>query len=293
MSGERIEVAVLGGDGRQQVAAERLERAGCTVATWGLNEGDTERPSMRSVRAILLPLPPSVDGETVAAPLCPNAEPWRFSELAAELPRGALIFGGRIPAAWRSFARQNGLACFDYTEDEGFCVRNALPTVEGALLLALETLPHTLFGSTVLVTGYGRIASLLADRLHALGAQTAVLARRERDLAAASIRGHRAIPLEAGRPITLPPDCRAVFNTVPSPILEATRQGALSRGCVYLELASPPGGMTRTLAEQLGLRYIHGGGLPGRCFPESAGETVAETVLSRLQAEDRKGDLSC
>lgn len=290
MSGERIEIAVLGGDGRQQVAAERLRRAGCAVTTWGLREGDTERPSMKSVRAILLSLPSSVDGETIATPLCPDAVPWHFSELAAVLPRGTPIFGGCMPTAWGSLAQTCGLTLVDYAEDEGFCVKNALPTAEGAIRLALEALPRTLSGATVLVTGYGRIASLLADRLRALGAATFVLARRERDLAAATIRGHRVIPHTSGRPIVLPPDCRAVFNTVPSPIFDATRQGGSPRGCVYLELASPPGGITRTLAEQLGMRYVHGGGLPGRFFPESAGEIVAETVLSRLHAEDRKGD---
>lgn len=287
-------IAVLGGDGRQRYAAEHLRRMGYSVRTWGLSPEDT--PDWRAALpadGILLPLPATADSLSVATPLCPQLPGLRFSALIDSVKPGSMLFGGRLPQAWERDARAHGLTVFDYSEDEAFQMRNVLPTVEGALLLALQTLPKTLCGTTVAVTGYGRIASLLADRLRALGAETVVFARCERDLAAARIRGHRPCRLRSDAPIRLPQDCRMVFNTVPAPIFGPGSLEQFPRGCVYLELASLPGGIDLRAAGGQEIRVLHGGGLPGRCFPESAGIIVAETVLAHLPTSNGKEGPTC
>ena len=57
--------------------------------------------------------------------------------------------------------------------------------------------------------------------------------------------------------------------------------------------ASVPGGIDPTAAREGNIRILHGGGLPGRCFPESAGVIVAETVLSLLPKSNRKEEPLC
>lgn len=50
-------------------------------------------------------------------------------------------------------------------------IMNAVPTAEGAIQIAMEQTDVTLHGLPVLVIGHGRIGSLLARRLAALGAK--------------------------------------------------------------------------------------------------------------------------
>ncbi|HBF14837.1 MAG TPA: hypothetical protein DDW30_03985 [Clostridiales bacterium] len=282
-------VAVIGGDERQRYAAEHLRRMGCCVRTWGLFETDGEDPrGILPAEVVLLPLPVTADQLRVAAPLAPKQRGPRFSEVAELLPNGTLLLGGKLPAAWKREADARGLAVIDYAEDPLFQLKNATPTAEGALLLALENLPCTLWGTRVAVTGYGRIASLLADRLRSMGAQTLVLARREESLTEARARGHEAARLINGQPIELPKDCRAVFNTVPYPIFDRASVERFPPACVYIELASLPGGIDLGAAGTCGIRTVRGGGLPGRCFPESAGRIVAETVSAHFPTSNGK-----
>lgn len=280
-------VAVIGGDGRQRYAAEQLQRAGCTVRTWGLFGCDTEDlQALLPTDAVLLPLPATVDRFCIATPLSPAQKGPRFSAIAELLLPGTHLFGGKLPAEWKREAEAHGLAVTDYAEDPLFQLKNATPTAEGALLLALEELPCTLWGSRVAVSGYGRIASLLADRLRSMGARTLVLARREESLTEARARGHETMRLINGQPIGLPGDCRAVFNTVPYPIFDRVSAERFPPACVYIELASLPGGIDLGAAKDCGIRTVRGGGLPGRCFPESAGRIVAETVLAHFPASN-------
>lgn len=291
MSVERTDVAVLGGDLRQRYAAECLRRKGLLVRTWGL-EDDGEAGDWRDLtgaRCFLLPLPVTADGITIQTPLCRAISGLRFDALAPCLTSDAHLLGGAFPPAWLALAEARGLSVTDYAKDEVFGVRNALPTAEGAILLALEALPRTLCGTRVAVTGYGKIASLLADRLRALGANTVVLARKARDLACAPARGHETVRLCEGIPIKLPVDCRVLFNTVPYPIFGRDALRAFPRDCLYIELASLPGGVDRAAAGEFGIRILQGGGLPGRFFPESAGQAVAQAVLDACNIQTENG----
>ena len=281
-------VAVIGGDERQSYAAEHLRQAGCEVRTWGLHEeeGEDLRKLLRA-EVVLLPLPVTADRFRIASP---EREGPRFSAIADGLAAGTRLFGGKFPDTWKREAEARGLTVIDYAEDPLFQLKNATPTAEGAVLLALEALSCTLWGTRVAVTGYGRIASLLADRLRSMGARTLCLARREESLTEARARGHETARLTAGQPIELPRDCRAVFNTVPYPIFDRASVACFPPLCVYIELASLPGGIDLGAAGACGVRMVRGGGLPGRCFPESAGRIVAETVLAHLPTTNGKDD---
>lgn len=284
-------VAVIGGDERQRYAADDLRRAGCVVREWGLGRtGDGDFREILPADAVLLPVPCTADAVSVATPLAQALPGLRFSALANALPEGTVLLGGKLPEAWKRIAREHGISAVDYAEDALFQLKNATPTAEGAILLALDALPCTLCGSRVAITGYGRIAALLADRLRAMGARTLVLARREDCLIAAGARGHETALLTVGAPIRLPSDCRAIFNTVPFPIFDRPSLEKFLPDCVYLELASLPGGMDLAAAGVCGIRTVHGGGLPGRFFPESAGRIVAETVLSYIPTRNGKDD---
>lgn len=112
---------------------------------------------------------------------------------------------------------QCGVRLIDYLSREELAIRNAVPTCEGALQLAMEQTDCTIQGAHVLVIGAGRIGFLLAVRLHALGAQVTVAARSLRDRARIESAGLAAVDTAQlaqevhGREI--------IFNTVPAPLL--------------------------------------------------------------------------
>lgn len=284
-----LEFAALGGDDRQAYAVRTLRKLGYPVRTWGVpGERDVPLREALLANAVLLPLPATADGVCISAPAA-CVERLRFSTVLNVLAQtGGVLLGGRLPQDWRSAAEARGVLAVDYAADERFQTANAVPTAEGALLLALEALPCTLNGTTVVVTGYGRIGARLAALLRGMGAKTLVLARRADALFSAKAQGHATVRLRENEPILLPADCRAVFNTIPYPIFDEPSVAAFPRACRYIELASLPGGIDLRAAGAHGISVIHGGGLPGRYFPESAGQIVAETVLRRLLEEQKQ-----
>lgn len=68
----------------------------------------------------------------------------------------------------REEAEKRGLTIHDYFEREELAIHNAVPTAEGAIQLAMEETPITLYGSRCLVTGFGRVARALCRLLVAM-----------------------------------------------------------------------------------------------------------------------------
>lgn len=274
----------MGGDRRQIAAAMYLRGKGIALTTRGLGERSVEvdwKSEVENADVLLLPLPVTTDGVRIQCPL-DEGNGIRFSSLLEAVRQDAFIFGGKIPDLWVQQAKDAGVQICDYFHFEGLQMRNALPTVEGAIMLALEALPVTLDGCSVAILGYGRIGSLLAERLVALGANVTVFARKERDLAHARLRHCRSIPLNDFSLCQLSDECRIVFNTVPERIVTEKVLMSWNRDCVLMELASLPGGFDTVFAEKMGFPLIFAQGLPGKHFPETAGKMIAETVLDYL-----------
>ena len=76
-------------------------------------------------------------------------------------------------------------------------------------------------------------------------------------------------------------DC--VFNTVPACVLTSQQLRTLRPGCPMIELASRPGGFTRSDCQAAGLQYISGAAQPGRTAPLAAGENIARALLRHLR----------
>ena len=204
----RKQVAVIGGDARQAAAGRALARAGYAVC-------GAEQVALADY--ILLPLPLD-ETRTPLAELLRAAKP------------GALALGGRLSAQAKQIAQEAGVELVDYFAREELTIRNAIPTAEGCLGILLRQRKRTLWGSGVLVTGFGPVGQALGPRLAALGADVTVAARRPAQRALAESLGLRSVPLAAlagGAPAF-----DTVVNTIPAvvltePVLAALRPGSL------------------------------------------------------------------
>lgn len=284
-----LRITLLGGDQRQLYVAEHLARR-YEARLWGHERGAREaiacaylnwEDAVEGADAVILPLPASSDGVRVFMPLGGSIAPLRLDVLLTRLA-GKLLLGGRMDASLRERADGAGIMWIDYFESELLQLRNAVPTAEGAIAIAMAELPVTLDGCEVGVIGYGRIGSVLADKLTALGARVTVYARRAEQRVLAQMHHQRAMPLlEGDGSCTLSrisKDCRVIWNTVPARILTRSVMEGMPRDCLLIDLASPPGGIDFAAAAELGIQTVWGSALPGRCVPESAGRILGETL---------------
>lgn len=281
-----MKFAVIGGDRRAVLLAGMLLEEGQRVQSFGLEQ--TELPegiesaehlqgALYGADAVVLPLP-AERGGLLNAPFA--RQPCTMAELMEALWPGQTVFGGLFPSDFQRAAAGRYLPLVDWMRRPGFVCGNAALTAEGAVGLLLSESERSLFGSRVLVSGFGRIGRLLAAKLAALGAHVTVAARREESRAACEALGYEALPFEG-----LHGAFDFVVNTVPARVLGEGFLCCLPETALLLELASAPGGFDRNLAENLGLRCLSAPGLPGRSAPHSAAKLMLREIHAAMKEE--------
>lgn len=313
----KLKFAVIGGDRRAVHLAELLQREGRRVSAFALERAALPEEIARAEHlqaalygadAVVLPLPAEKGGLLNA----PYARlPCEVRELTETVWPGQIVFGGLFTEDWRLWALKSGVQLVDWMRCPSFVTGNAALTAEGAVGLLLQESERSLAGSRVLLGGYGRIGRVLAQRLRGMGASVTVAARREESRAEAAALGFAADDfsfapgangLSAADDFSCAPGangssaadglCAAgaydfVVNTVPARVFGEELLCCLPETALLLELASPPGGFDRNLAENLGLRVMAAPGLPGRSAPRTAAELMLREI-ERTMKEERE-----
>ena len=292
---KKTNFAVLGGDSRQLSLAERLWREGGEVCCYGLPRErlcrevsvcKDWREAVSDADAVILALPASPDGVRVHMPLCQGEPIPLLKEVFACIPQGTFLAGGRFSPCVKELAQECGHELFDYSESEEFQEKNAVPTAEGAVEILMQRLTRTVSGLPVAITGYGRVAKALARLLHAMGARVTIGARKPIVLAQAACEGYGVLRLNGDRSVmALAQGQAAVFNTVPHWLFNKEVLRAIPKDVLLIDLASAPGGVDVDAASGLGLSVIWALSLPGKYAPLTAGEIIADTVLSQMRRE--------
>ncbi len=227
---------------------------------------------------LVLPMPVSDDGVLVSAPF--GRQALSLKGLLAAVRQNGVVFGGKFGKSAAIF-EEAGIPTADYLAREELSLLNAVPTAEGALQILLEELPFTVYGSRMLVLGFGRIGSRLARILHALGAEVTVATRDTAELARAEMSGCRAIALAEL------PSCAGEFqvicNTIPAKVVTAKILHRMTPETLVLDLASKPGGVELEEAQKCSRRVVWALSLPGKTAPVTAGEVIARTILHMLE----------
>ncbi len=279
--------AVFGGDARQSYLCRALREKGASVASFGV-PGEKDGADWQSLATdadcILLPLPLTRDGVHLSWEEQSKVDPIRLDLFARACK--TIVFGGKIPKRFRKDAEENGARVFDYFDSEYLQILNALPTAEGALFVAMRELTVTLDGANVAVIGYGRIGRILTEKLVALGAHVTVYERKEEKHAEIEL-AHAAPRFffdECGKNLLLSiaSDCRVIFNTVPEQIFTQEVLESLPKECLFVDLASPPGGIDQVAAMEFGVKHVWATALPGKYAPESAASYLAKTLFATL-----------
>jgi len=265
---------LIGGDRRALEMERLLVQDGFQVDTLGLHEGDERTADAASAQAVLFAYPFSVRDGCVPAASGLTIHP---EDVIAKLKTDTLVLAGRgldptdvQPCVFRS-----------YMEDEKLQEENAQLSAEAAVCEAMQRTALALMDQTVLVTGYGRFAHALAQRLHAFGAQVWIAARREEQRLMASDDGLQSVSMEEMHKVL--PRMHMVFNTVPAQVMGERELLAMQKDAWLLELASAPYGFDRKRALELELHCDVLPALPARYAPISAGMALKKAAVRLIQ----------
>lgn len=284
---EQYKVAVIGCDKRQVIVSNCFIRHGCDVRTFALSDVAqiigraeicmTAEKAIENASIVILPLPVTRDNLHLNAQ-CGQVLLTDIVKLAKK--NGSSLFGGMIPPEMIEICEKLGVEVTDYYKSEDLQRKNALPSAEGALMIAMEHTDITVRGMRALVTGYGRIGSCLSLLLQRLGADVTVAARRDESLCEASLMGYKVLRLDSdgaklGEALK---DFDVIFNTVPYIIFTEKVLKECKSKPLYIEIASAPGGIDVSVARKLGVETVFAPSLPGKYAPVSAGEYVFETI---------------
>ncbi len=183
---QKQRLLVAGGDLRQIAAARRLARYHAVEVIGFDVAGDLPTlptgAEYGTLDHLILPMPVTRDGVFLHMPMY-SGSAVSLQSLLPLVKHGGMVMGGRWTESERQIVAQAGLRAVDYSTREEFAVRNAVPTAEGALQLAMEELPVTIRGLHCMILGAGRISRVLQPMLRALGAEVTVVARRCSDIA--------------------------------------------------------------------------------------------------------------
>ena len=288
--------AILGGDRRQAVLAKCICEHEHTVKAFGLSTFfrdmgaveicSTLENTIDGADFIILPLPTSRDGKTLNVSNAEEVEETELEKILAHAQRYGCpaIIGGLIPESIIKKAEELGIETADFYQNEKLQQLNALPSAEGAIFVAMQNSETVLEGMRVLVTGYGRIGKLLAQKLRSLGATVTVAARRDEVLCEISMSGYNAVRSTDTEMLRKAFESNEIiFNTVPGIIFTRALLCKSKNLPMYIEIASSPGGIDVTYARERGVKIHFAPSLPGKYAPISAGKYIFEAISEILE----------
>ena len=277
---------VIGGDKRNIELARMLSSQGHTVKLFGFINYERETPmqcknlyeAVNGADCIVGPIPCSHSGDALNAPF--HNAPIYVEDLFRLIKPHQLFLAGFIKPELLQLSSGYGIPMIDMLKREELLVRNAIPTAEGAIKIAIEETDITLHSSRMLVIGYGRIGTVLCRMLRGIGAHVTAIVNSSYGAALAESNGHKAVYFEDMDSTLKRADI--IFNTVPSILLDKTNMSLIRKDTLIIDLASPPYGVDINDSRELGLKVLYTNSLPGKIAPVTTASYILETIFSIL-----------
>ena len=285
-------IAFIGGDARQIEVIKKCHELDATITLIGYNNWQSQFPGIKKVDpdieffkrvdALVLPIVGAQDDGRVDSIFSDQPIILRKEWLDA-LPDHAVIYTGMATPFLREILDENRLKLVQLLERDDVAIYNSIPTVEGALMMAIQNTDFTLHGSRCIVLGLGRVGMTLARVLHQIGAKVAVGSRQGRELARAYEMGLATFQLEKLKDYA--EQCDILFNTIPDKVVTADVIARFPAHTLIIDLASQPGGVDFRFAEKRGIKALLAPSLPGLVAPKTAGQILANVITQLLQQD--------
>lgn len=276
---------IIGGDKRNYFLADIISQYVQRLQTYAVAGSEELTRCMQAEKLtegishadiVIAPMPFTKDGVHIFA-AAHTVIP--IAAFCAALQERQCLFAGNIPAEVAAVAEKKHIRCYDFMKMEAVAADNAICTAEGAIAEGILLSPLRLYGSEVLVLGYGRCGSAIADMLRGMGAQVTVAARD--CLLEAAEAGFRCISLAALSEAAC--SARFIFNTIPALVLTPTVIAGLHPATVIIDIASAPGGTDFQACKAQDIAAVLSLGIPGRYAPLAAAQILAQAIFTALE----------
>ncbi|MGG0657986.1 NAD(P)-dependent oxidoreductase [Rummeliibacillus pycnus] len=162
-----------------------------------------------------------------------------------------------------------------YLQDESYIWLNARLTSEGMLCAFYELESASVYGKSFYITGFGRVAKMLAYMLHKLGANVHILARSNSQIQEAIAYGYVAaqlLPENMTQPYYL-------INTIPNKWFTDEFIQQFDHSVKIFDVASAPGCLNVEDDQSVDYKLLPG--LPGKYFPQDAANLLAQVIIRK------------
>lgn len=282
-----MNISVIGGDKRTVELVKLLEKDKHEICLFGLGQSEellkfkhasNIEEAMQKVDLVITSIPLSKDGKKINAVF---TEKTILVDDFFQKAKNTLIVTGNITDEISENIRlENHNKIVDVMKDEELTIKNAIPTAEGAIQIAMEKSNITIHNSKCLILGFGRIGKILAKMLSGIGAKVYCEARKQQDLAWIQAYGYNPIHLNNIDKVLNQFDF--IFNTIPYVILDKQRLEKVKKECILIDLASKPGGIDFDEAKNMNLQVEWALALPGKVAPKSAAEYIYEIIAQLI-----------
>lgn len=285
-------VVFLGGDARQLEVIKSCIQMGARVSLIGFDnlQSPVSGASLKELSTVLLST-----ADVLVLPITGTDEKGQVKSVFTSkkisltpehfqaLPKKCLVFAGMAKDYLQKMCNDHGIQLFELLKRDDVAIYNSIPTVEGALMMAIQHTDITIHGSKSIVLGMGRCGLSLARTLNSIGARVKVGVRSTVHKARAFEMGIEAFHTSELKDHV--EDADLIFNTVPSLIIDSSVLANVPHDVVIIDLASKPGGVDYPFAEKRGIKAILAPSLPGIVAPKTAGKILARTMTQIMKSE--------
>lgn len=282
-----MNISVVGGDKRTVELVKLLEKDKHEICLFGLGKSEelsnfkhasNLEEALQNADLIITSIPLSKDGKKINAVF---TEKTILIEDFFQKAKNTIIVTGNITDEISKYIRiENHNKIIDVMKEEELTIKNAIPTAEGAIQIAMEKSNITIHNSKCLVLGFGRIGKLLSKMLSGIGAKVYCEARKQQDLAWIQAYGYNPIHLKNIDRVLNQFDF--IFNTIPYVIIDKQRLEKIKKECILIDLASKPGGIDFNQAKEMNLQVEWALALPGKVAPKTAAEYIYEIIAQLI-----------
>ncbi len=284
-----VHIAFIGGDARQIEVIKKCSELDATISLIGFNQLQSEFTGaskeqltpeiLKDVNALILPIVGTSEEGLVEGIFSDQKIELKL-EHVEQLPKDAIIYTGMANSYLRKLAEESNISLVQLLDRDDVAIYNSIPTIEGAIMMAIQNTDITIHGSNVIVLGLGRVGMTLARTMHCLGAHVRVGARKPEHLARIYEMG--LVPFHLNELKAHVDDCDILYNTIPKQIVTAQVMANMPSNALIIDLASKPGGTDFRFAEKRGIKALLAPGLPGIVAPKSAGRILANVVTQLI-----------
>ncbi|MCK9444520.1 MAG: dipicolinate synthase subunit DpsA [Tissierellaceae bacterium] len=282
-----MNITIIGGDKRNIELAYLFIKGGHNVKLLGFEQGvlsgfnsdESISDILQNSDLVVGPIPLNLDGIHINTPLYKGDI--RVDKVFDSMKKNQVFIAGKIDKNSYDLAQQYNIRVIDLMDREDMAALNCIPTAEGAIQIAMEKMGTTIFGSNILVLGFGKVGKVLSKSLKALGGKVFVAARGSSAHSWIKVYGYE--PIDIKYLVDYLEDKDLIYNTIPVKILDEGILKKVNKGTMIIDVASSPGGVDFQKAEELGLKVTWALGIPGKVAPLSAARILRDTIYNIVE----------